>query len=317
MKYRGTVLSLSALALASLAAGFLAPPVARAQRISLADLDQQVALLEEKLADLRGEPIADDDPDTEPTLVITDVHVKYVGPNNTPQKLLIYGDGFGAKRDLRIFFGHDVSFQQLPVDQTFPAGFDVSLPAGLQAGTYRVLVAGEITPVGGGAPELHIDGMDFSIGPDGPQGPEGEAGPQGDPGEIGLAGPAGPQGERGPLGPIGPTGPRGERGPEGAQGAAGPQGPAGPSLTGRWILESVRCASRTLCSYTVSCSGGEVLIGGACGDAGSANDVRVAYSGPLSMGSQKWLCRAENSNLVRPRDINYGAFCAQLPEEQD
>lgn len=317
MKRRGTVLSLSALALASLAAGFLAPPAARAQRISLADLEQQVALLEAKLADVRGEPIADEDPETELTLVITDVRVKYVGPDNsTPNKLFINGDGFGVKRDLRIFFGRDGSFQQLPVDRTLPTGVDVRLPAGLQAGTYRVLVANEITPIGGSAPELQTDGMDFSIGPDGPEGPQGDVGPQGEPGPVGPEGPQGPQGEPGPVGPLGPRGPRGEQGPVGPPGEEpGPQGPAGSPLTGRWVFESTSCPANNWCRLSPSCAADEVLIGGACGDAGTADDMRVMYSGPRSGRPRFWDCRGSNRSQFRRRTLTSGAFCAQLPED--
>jgi len=318
MKNRGTKHCLSVFALASLAAAFLAPPAARAQRISLADLEQQVAVLEAKLADVRGEPIVDQDPDTEPTLVIKSAEVTYTGPRgDVPRRLVIRGDGFGVKRELRVFFGQDALFQQLPINQINPRGFDVNLPAGLQAGTYRVLVANEITPAGGGTPELQIDRMDFSIGPDGPEGLAGEVGPQGDPGDVGLEGPAGPQGERGPAGLLGPFGPSGERGPTGAQGPTGPQGQAGPALTGRWILDSDTCTGSGNCPFVATCDENEVLIGGACGDAGSEPDIRVVYSGPRTGEPREWFCRVFNRKQFVSRSVNYGAFCAKLPEVED
>jgi len=318
MNNRGTNHCLSVLALASLGVAFLAPPAARAQRVSLSDLEQQVALLHAKLADIRGEPIADQDSDTDPTLFITGVEVSYAGPQgDVPSGLVITGDGFGVKSDLRVFFGQDAQFQQLPIHETLTEGVSVDLPAGLQAGMYRVLVANEIVPAGGGTPEFQIDRMDFSIGPDGPPGPEGEMGPQGDPGDLGPVGPAGPQGDPGPPGPIGATGPLGERGLAGAQGPAGPQGPVGPTMTGRWNLASGNCPNVLACSHSRGCADDEVLIGGACGDSGSENDVRVMYSGPLKDEPEWWQCQVFNSHQIRSRAFTYGAFCAKLREDDD
>jgi collagen triple helix repeat protein len=77
-----------------------------------------------------------------------------------------------------------------------------NLPAGLEAGTYRLMVArGGLVP---GA-----DLFELTVGAVGPQGPPGERGAQGvmgDPGPPGLPGTPGAQGEKGDTGAPGPAG---------------------------------------------------------------------------------------------------------------
>jgi hypothetical protein len=75
------------------------------------------------------------------------------------------------------------------------------LPAGVEAGTYRLAVVRDASLLG--------DRMDLTIGTAGPQGTEGEPGPQGPAGAPGVPGPPGQKGDPGTKGDPGPQGPKG------------------------------------------------------------------------------------------------------------
>ena len=134
-------------------------------------------------------------------------------------RITITGSGFGADEPA-------VALEGVPlfVAAHQPTRIEVSLPAGLSAGTYLLSVA-----TGNGT--QNRDSMAVTVGtvgPQGEQGPPGPAGPQGEVGPRGDQGPVGPDGPRGADGAAGPTGPAGATGPTGPQ---GPQGPAGASGT--------------------------------------------------------------------------------------
>lgn len=117
------------------------------------------------------------------------------------------------------------------------------------------------------------------------------------------------------LGAVGPQGLQGNVGPRGvpgSQGSPGPQGPVGPASTSR-IVASLRTTSigadRSSTVNTI-CPFDSQLIGGACGDSGSAGDVRVIYSGPRDGSSSRiWECRVANESLFSSRTINTSAIC--------
>jgi|GEM_PF-1333441 len=186
---------------------------------------------------------------------------------------------------------------------------------------------GEVGPIGPEGP-AGAQGEVGAVGPEGPAGPQGEvgpigpegpAGPQGEVGPIGPEGPAGPQGATGPTGPegpagaqgvAGPTGPVGARGPQGpvgARGLQGPEGPPGPAARG-WKFATHTLAGRTSQKYFVSCQQPLRALAGACGDEGSANDIFVQYSGPVSTATHIWACRAENAS-GRDRRVTLGVLC--------
>ncbi len=94
-----------------------------------------------------------------------------------------------------------------------------SLPNGVTAGTYALLVSNQIKA----GSYCVAPTFEVTYGATGPQGPLGSIGPQGSQGLMG------PQGFQGPQGPAGPTGPQGPQGPNGAPGPVGPQGNPGPN----------------------------------------------------------------------------------------
>jgi hypothetical protein len=85
------------------------------------------------------------------------------------------------------------------------------LPAGMEPGTYRLLVARGRLP--------WVDSFSLSIGIEGPQGPPGDQGPPGQ------------------MGPPGPPGPPGNNGDPGLKGDPGPPGPKGLSWRGAWAAD--------------------------------------------------------------------------------
>ena len=158
--------------------------------------------------------------------------------------------------------------------------------------------------------KLGDQGPQGKLGPGGSQGPQGKMGPggsQGAQGKLGPGGPGGPQGAQGKLGPRGPGGPRGFGGPQGAQGKLGPRGPAGPQ--GSWRTRTFSCPGGNNCRNTTGCSGGSTAVSGMCGDAGSANDVRVMYTGRDPSNNSVWRCHTTNPNIFSSRTINLGVYC--------
>ncbi len=172
-------------------------------------------------------------------------------------------------------------------------------------------------------------------GPTGLIGPTGSTGPEGAIrlGALGPRGPNGAQGPPGPTGPLGPTGLTGDLGPMGdsfigPQGPAGPAGPDGPAtvipsgpLEGKvgtwWLVRTANCNNTAdFCEYTSSCSILSLTVGfefiaaeGSCGDAGSADDVELIYSGVDPGNDDAWLCRVENEDVFNDRTVNLGVYC--------
>jgi hypothetical protein len=174
---------------------------------------------------------------------------------------------------------------------------DFSIVAALPAG--GVPVGDYLLTVSRGDALLHNDVYDLTIGAVGPEGPQGEQGPQG------------PQGPKGDTGATGPQGPQGPKGDTGATGPQGPQGPAGPG--GAWAATSYSCGGGLECDFIANCPTGYAAMSGACGDAGSATEIRVIYSGQDPADSKNWKCRVINLNLFQSRTVNYGAFCVPNP----
>ncbi len=292
----------------------LASTTALAQRVSLEDMQQQVAALEAKLAELKGVPLFDDDPSSDAGLVITEVVVRYI--DNTPDSILITGQRFGTRAGAeRVIFGQDSIFQSLTILSWTETAIEASLPAGLAHSTYRVLVANEVTPGGGGEASLLIDGMDVSVGPEGAEGLNGPTGPQGETGLQGPQGPAGPQGPQGVKGEQGQQGPRGFTGATGLSGPQGTQGPKGPTIWGElayWHVGSLSCPKGKVCENGFTCAPGFVLMGGGCGAHGGSDGIRVIFSGADNDNTQRWTCRVRN--FGSDSTINYSAFCAPIPQ---
>ncbi len=295
--------TLSALALAVTAAA----GAARAQRPSLSDLEQQVIALEARLAALQDEAIVDQDSSTEPGLVISKIQVGY-DQDGLADTLSITGDNFGVQGlDARVILGHSsTSFKSLPISSWTNTFITAVLPNELEVGEgiYVVFVANELALENNPA-SLQIDRMDVTIGARGPNGPQGPAGPAGDVGPQGPQGAGGPQGLQGVQGPTGQRGPTGDRGPQGPQ---GPQGPVGPPSPGGWKYERFTEHWAEMNSVAASCPTGKVLISGRCGDGGTAPEVRVLYSGPDPLNTQRWVCVTYVDGLIS-RTVDYGTYC--------
>lgn len=127
--------------------------------------------------------------------------------------LTIRGSGFGDRAPRVTLAG-----EPLPVLSSGPFEVLAALPAGLEAGSYRLTVSR-------GRGEWRSDTLDVTIGATGAPGPPGPEGPEGSPG---LPGPQGPSGPQGPPGPAGAPGPPGPQGPPGT--APLPEEPAAPGL---------------------------------------------------------------------------------------
>jgi N-acetylneuraminic acid mutarotase len=105
-----------------------------------------------------------------------------------------------------------LSGEPLPVLSQTAAEITASLPAGIEPGTYRlVVIRASYLPL--------ADAMDVTLG---------TAGPPGSPGE---------RGEKGERGDTGPPGLPGEKGATGEKGEPGPPGPRGLDWRGPWQAE--------------------------------------------------------------------------------
>jgi type VI secretion system Hcp family effector len=94
--------------------------------------------------------------------------------------------------------------QDLTIISSSPSEILAALPAGIEAGSYRLTVSRRHG-------SRRSDTLDVTIGAAGPQGEPGPQGPEGPPGLAGPQGPAGPTGPQGTEGPVGPAGPKGLR----------------------------------------------------------------------------------------------------------
>jgi hypothetical protein len=117
-------------------------------------------------------------------------------------------------------------------------------------------------------------------GPRGFQGEKGDRGETGAKGDTGTQGLKGERGEKGDKGNIGPVGPQGLRGPIGERGPVGPEGPKGTFSSCRTASEATQLG-RTL-SVSATCEAGEMLVGGGCFVTGSADQMQLMSSAPLS-----------------------------------
>jgi len=105
----------------------------------------------------------------------------------------------------------------------------------------------------------------------------------------------------------------------------GPAGPAGPQIdparektdpgilvpleNGFWNdVRTETCPGFHVCTYFTSCFLFNTAISGMCGDAGSAINVKVVYSGIYPDDASFWMCRVNNDGS-HDRTINLGAFC--------
>ena len=91
---------------------------------------------------------------------------------------------------------------------------------------------------------------------------------------TGVPGATGPQGVEGPQGETGPAGPQGEMGPQGIQGPQGPKGDQGDPGSASLVIEQVTqpypgVSGRV--TRTVSCTPGQIAIGGGYSVAGESD----------------------------------------------
>jgi hypothetical protein len=118
-------------------------------------------------------------------------------------QLRILGENFTRTANDRVYV--TLSGELLTVVTQSETEVLAQLPAGIEPGTYRLVVVRDGLLPG-------IDAMDATLGaagPTGPEGTQGPAGPTGPPGLDGLNGAPGATGPTGPTGPQGPTGPKG------------------------------------------------------------------------------------------------------------
>lgn len=312
-RYRN-IQSLATLTLALTATAALSS----AQRISLAELSNEVASLEQRLAELEKEALADLDAGTEPGLTIANAQVRY--SSSSSPTVVITGTGFGvlgsAAQVLTIHRDSETQrIESLTVLSWTDWRIEVEAPSRSADDPFvisvRVLVTNEITPSGGGPVELQTDSIDLALGAQGGQGPQGPQGAQG---------PQGPQGAPGPQGETGPEGPRGERGPQGPPGFPGLPGPQGPQgdegstlVEYEWRNASTTCDWSDTCEQLVACRSGYFMVSGRCGDPGEEIDMRVIYSGPDPSDRSKWLCRGFNDAVGQIRSLSVGALCIKTP----
>ena len=122
------------------------------------------------------------------TPVVNNTIVDY---SQSPSLLTINGSGFEPKTNPPTLLFNGVALVPLSAND---GQIVVSLPAGVQPGSYRL----RVTNSQGNSYEF-----DLTYGAVGPQGPIGPMG------QTGAQGPQGPQGEQGQQGPTGPQGPPG------------------------------------------------------------------------------------------------------------
>ncbi len=147
--------------------------------------------------------------------------------------LHIHGQEFIRGRHDRV----QVSFSGvwLSLDSQSATLIVAQLPAGIEPGTYRLVVWR-----GPDARGFHKAEMDVTLGAGGLQGPEGPAGPEG------------PMGDPGPPGLPGKDGERGDAGPQGLRGDVGPPGPAGAA--------NISGTTNFLTKFTSATTGGNSLL---------------------------------------------------------
>jgi hypothetical protein len=95
-------------------------------------------------------------------------------------------------------------------------------------------------------------------------------------------------GATGPAGPAGPTGPAGPQGPQGAKGDRGPSGADGTTIPANvnYVWETTFVNGLRNGTLVAQCAEGDVVVGGGCGDYGSADDLPdrlapiVTFTGP-------------------------------------
>jgi len=298
-----------------------AAALASAQRISLAELSNEAASQEQRLAELEKEALADLNPGTAAGLTIANAQLRYSNPSSPT--LVLTGHGFGVLGSAAQVLGlhpecESEPFESLTVLSWTDWRIEVAAPSRPVGGPYlfavRVVVANEIAPAGGGPAETQTDSIDLAFGVQGAQGPQG---PQGAQGAQGPPGPPGPQGPIGPQGPRGPIGPQGLRGFRGLPGPAGPEGDEGSTLVEyEWQNTSVQCGTEEDCYLRPGCSDGYFVVSGRCGDPGSTDPMRVLYSGPDPSDPSKWLCRARNINSLLIRTVEAGVLCVKTPQSE-
>lgn len=288
--------------------------VADAQRVSLSGLADQLASLQQRLAELEREAVVDLDPETRPGLTISNVQVVY--GEEFAQSVVLTGSGFGALGPAaRIGWLEDGRFEDLQILTWTNVRIEAATPDltldSLPAYEFLLVVGNEITPEDGGPPELQTDSIDVAVGKRGPagiEGPRGQLGPVGRPGPAGLTGPQGPQGAQGRQGP------QGDPGFPGFPGFPGIPGPVGPThVEYEWRQSATSCGGFSACEESVGCPSGYVLVSGRCGDGGNGRGVRLIYSGPDLSNSNRWMCRADNA-VSQSRALNVGALCVQPPQ---
>ena len=96
--------------------------------------------------------------------------------------------------------------------------------------------------------------------------------------------------------------------------AAAPAAVAGPApmTLGTWRnIGTYSCPGGHWCKMWPSCFTDETAVSGMCGDAGSATDIRLIYSGRDPGVNYRWICYVTNGNLFSSRTVNYGVYCVK------
>ena len=222
------------------------------------------------------------DPDRPPVIQMASV-------DESRELLTIWGRHFGDRTPRVTLAGNE-----LVVLESGPEQIVAQLPAGIEPGTYRLVVSR------GRRGGSEAGSFDLSIGGDDSTGPPGPAGPEGPPG------PTGPEGPPGPLGPTGPTGPQGMPGVPGPTGPTGPTGPSGrDGLSGyeRVVLTRTLPPS-AFTSIDVACPADKVVVGG--GARSGTGSVITMDSFPSL--DTRWTVLVRNTLLVE-HDVLAYAVC--------
>ncbi len=193
----------------------------------------------------------------------------------------------------------------LTVISSTPTQVVVHFPSAVADGTYLLLVER-------GPSQADRDLFDLAVatpgrGPEGPRGPEGDQGPQG------VQGEPGPKGDTGPQGPKGDTGAAGPQGMPGLPGANGVSGwelvsALTPTTGGTSVLPGLPFEA------TVLCSAGRKPLGGGFESFGSAPQLNLTASVPLSNGTAGWkvVFRNNTSNYLVNVQVRVYVICGSV-----